>query len=284
VTDEPVDDRVVAQELVKRYDRDRYWSALFAPEPVRGHLMTLYAFNVELSRIPEQVNEAMFGEVRLQWWRDALDLSSGGEKTGHPVADALARTRLGYGLPDAPLNDMIDARMFDLSREFMADLPALRDYLDRTAGVVFRLACRIAGVHDENAQKACEAAAMAYGLTGLMRALPYHAARGRLFLPASHFAAHNIDPHALLRGKAAPQLDRALAHLRSGVRRHLAVFRKEAAKLPPETRPVFLPLALVEPYLDKLASPGHRPLQDIAALNPAARYWRIAKAYYSGGI
>jgi phytoene/squalene synthetase len=62
-------DLTVVRGLVKRFDRDRYWSALFAPEPVRSHLLALYAFNVELSRIPAQVSEAMFGEVRLQWWR-----------------------------------------------------------------------------------------------------------------------------------------------------------------------------------------------------------------------
>lgn len=275
-------DIVVVRELVKRYDRDRYWSALFAPEQLRGDLMTLYAYNVELSRISEQVNEAMFGEVRLQWWRDALDLSAGGEKSGHPIADALAQTRLGCGLPDAALNDLIDARMFDLGRDLMPDMPALQDYLSRTAGAVFRLGCWITGLRD--ARKACESAAMAYGLTGLMRALPYHAARGRLFLPAAYFTAHNVDPYAILRGEAPPPLDRALTHLRSTVRRHLATFREEAAKLPSETRPVFLPLALVEPYLDALARPGHRPLQDIAELNPAARLWRIARAHYSGAI
>jgi len=282
VTDEAAD-IIVARELVKRYDRDRYWSALFAPEPVRGHLMTLYAFNVELSRIPEQVNEAMFGEVRLQWWRDALEFPPSATKTGHPIADALAQTRLGCALPDEPLNDLIDARMFDLGREFMADMPALRGYLNRTAGAVFRLGCWIAGAR-EDVKRACEAAAMAYGMTGLMRALPYHAARGLLFLPPSYFAAHNVDPHALLHGEAPPQLDRALTYLRAEVRQHLATFRKEAAKLPLETCPVFLPLALVEPYLDALARPGHRPLLDIAELNPAVRLWRIARAHYSGAM
>ncbi len=284
MTDQPVDDTAVAQALVRRYDRDRYWSALFAPVQLRGDLMTLYAFNVELSRVPEQVNEAMFGEVRLQWWRDALDLSTGGEKTGHPIADALAQTRLAHRLPVGVLNDMIDARMFDLSPEFMPDMPALRDYLGRTAGAVFKLACRITGAPEDRTTKACESAAMAYGITGLMRALPYHAARGRLFLPAEHFAANDIDPYALLRGDAAPQLDRALTNLRLSVRRHLAAFREEAANLPPETRPAFLPLVLIEPYLDALARHGHRPLQDIADLNPAARFWRIAKAYYTGVI
>jgi phytoene synthase len=274
----------VARDLVRRYDRDRYWAALFAPAAIRAPLLTLYAYNVELSRIPEQVHEAMFGEVRLQWWRDALDGFAAGAVTGHPIADALAQIAAAHGLPLAELEGMIEARIFDLNRDMTPDMAALARYLDATAGAVFRLGCRIAGASMESINDACAAAALAYGMTGLLRALPYHAARGKLFLPAAHFAANQVDPYALLRGEAPPQLDRALSYLRAGARRHLADFRESARSLPKETRPVFLPITLVEPYLDELARSGHRPLLDIAELNPAARLWRIARAHRKGVV
>jgi len=273
------DDQLAIRNLVKTYDRDRYWSALFAPEPARSHLLTLYAFNVELSRIAEQVSEPMFGELRLQWWRDALELAAEIERTGHPVADALAKTRIGFGLPEATLSAMIDARIFDIGRAPMADIPALKTYLTTTAGGVFRLGCLIVGVRGDNAERACEHAAMAYGLTGLLRALPFHASRGQLFLPASHFAQHNIAIEDILRGVEKPPLRKALGALASAARRYLASFRAEATKLPPEALPVFLPLALIEAHLDKLAAPDHRPLAHIAGLNPAYRYWLMLRAW-----
>ncbi len=278
------DDQLAIRNLVKTYDRDRYWSALFAPEPARWHLLTLYAFNVELSRIAEQVSEPMFGELRLQWWRDALELSAGGERSGHPVADALARTRIGFGLPDALLNDMIDARIFDIGRAPMADIPALKAYLTKTAGSLFRLGCLVTGARGEESERACEHAAMAYGLTGLLRALPYHASRGQLFLPAVHFVQHNLDIDDILRGVEKPQLRKALGALMAAARRYLASFRTEAGKLPPETLPVFLPLALAEAHLDKLASPDHRPLAHIAGLNPAYRYWLLLRAWWRKAV
>ena len=54
------------------HDPDRALSALFAPEPARGALLALLAFNAEIERVPRMVREPILGQIRLQWWRDAL--------------------------------------------------------------------------------------------------------------------------------------------------------------------------------------------------------------------
>lgn len=275
--------RRIVRQLVKKDDRDRYWSALFAPEPAQSHLLALYAFNIELSRICEQVQEAMAGQIRLQWWRDAIELSIGG-RSGHPVADQLAKARIVCNLPDDLFMGMIDARVFDLGREPMADMPALETYLMRTAGAVFLLACQILGVPAGLAGEAARQAALAYGLAGLLRALPYHAARGRIFLPAAHLSAHGVAAHSLIEGQETPQLARALQALRETARRHLAAFRTAAAELPPQGLPAFLPLALIEPYFAKMARPKHRPLRHLAGINPALRFWLILRAHLRSQI
>jgi len=61
-----------AAEL-RRGDRDRFLTALFAPADRREALFALYAFNLELARIRESVSQPMLGLIRLQWWRDGLD-------------------------------------------------------------------------------------------------------------------------------------------------------------------------------------------------------------------
>jgi phytoene synthase len=270
--------------LVKRFDRDRYWSALFAPEPVQSHLLALYAFNIDLSRIPEQVSDAMFGEVRLQWWRDALDLSSEGETSAHPVAAALAQVRVASSLPESGLREMVDARMFDLGREPMSDYAALKKYLAQTAGNLFKLAAKAAGGQGEGVELACDAAAMAYGLTGLLRALPLHASKGRLFLPVAHFKAHNVETETVLYGEMTPQLSRALQELMNAVRQSLTIFRQTAAALPPELLPVFLPLTAIEPSLVYMSRPQFNPLQEIVQINPAMGYMRQWRAFLRGRV
>jgi len=59
--------------LVRRADPDRYFASLFAPAEIRPYLFALYAFNHELARIGETVHEPMMGQIRLQWWREAID-------------------------------------------------------------------------------------------------------------------------------------------------------------------------------------------------------------------
>ena len=190
-------------------DPDRYASALFAPRPVREPLFALYAFNVELARAAEQVSEPQLGEIRLQWWRDALDRAAAGEATGHPVADAVGSAVRRYALSRDSLAGLIDARSFDVSVKIMPDTPALDDYLGKTAGALFRLAAEVTAPHrTAEIEPAVRASGIAYGLTGLMRALPVHASRGRVDLPAETLLRHGTSPEQVLAGQASTGLDR----------------------------------------------------------------------------
>src|ERR671926_643162 len=77
-------------DLVRDADKDRFLAALFAPEPARRGLLALYAFNVEVSRVRDRVSEPLPGEIRLQWWRDAISAREGGLDGGHPGRGAAA--------------------------------------------------------------------------------------------------------------------------------------------------------------------------------------------------
>ena len=60
------------EALVRAADRERFLTALFAPADRRNALFALYAFNIEIARVREAVREPLAGEIRLQWWSDAL--------------------------------------------------------------------------------------------------------------------------------------------------------------------------------------------------------------------
>ncbi len=64
--------------IVRRHDRDRYQTALFAPSDRREALFALYAFNYEVARVRESVTQPMLGRIRLQWWREVVDAAYAG--------------------------------------------------------------------------------------------------------------------------------------------------------------------------------------------------------------
>lgn len=266
-------------------DPDRYASALFAPQPSRADLFTLYAFNTELARIGEQVREPDLGLIRLQWWREALERAVAGEATGQPVADALGRAARRGALSRASLDGLVDARDFDVAVKLMPDMPALETYLAKTAGALFLLAAEIVGGGEGEPERvaleqAAQTAGFAYGLTGLLRALPVHAARGRIDLPADMLARHAVSPGSLLAGETGAGLAELLAELREKAEEALHRARRQVATLPAATQRTFLPLALVEPYLAALAKGD--PLRQVAAINPLFRLWRLGTYRFGG--
>ena len=260
-------------------DPDRYTSALFASAAAREHLFALYAFNVELSRVGELVHESQLGEIRLQWWRDILACACKGEAAGHPIADALALAVRECGLSRQSLADLIDARRFDVSVKIMPDTVALDDYLGETAGALFRLASEVISrgrraEESDAMEPAIRASSIAYGLTGLMRALPLHAARGRVDMPEDVLVRHGTSPTELLAGEMSRGLGDVLAELRETARVALSSAKRLVAALPRGTRKAFLPLALVDPYLSALQRVD--PLRDVAEINPLYRLWRLS--------
>jgi phytoene synthase len=125
------------ESLVRAHDRDRYIATLFAPAEHRGALFALYAFAVEIARVRDAAREALPGEIRLQWWREALQGLRDGEAAAHPVAAALREMLGRYGFVAEPLVELIDARTFDLYDEPMATLAELELYAIRTQSPVF---------------------------------------------------------------------------------------------------------------------------------------------------
>src|SRR5271154_5542991 len=101
-------------ELVRTHDFARYASTLFAPADRRRALLALYAFNVEITRVRDQVSQPLPGEVRLQWWTDMLAGSGHGGVEGNPVAAELKRAIRDWRLPVERLSRLIEEHQFDL--------------------------------------------------------------------------------------------------------------------------------------------------------------------------
>ena len=162
--------------LVQRGDAERFRAVMAAPVPAREVLFPMFAFNIEVSRAPWVTQEPMIAEMRLQWWRDALDeIAGGGLVRRHEVVTPLALV-----LPRdsaRALDALVAARRADIARDPFADQPALDRYLEETSGLLLRAVAEALG--SKTAQAAAERG-YAMGVAHWLRAVPALEARGKV--------------------------------------------------------------------------------------------------------
>jgi 15-cis-phytoene synthase len=262
--------------LVRAADTDRWLAALFAPEDKRPHLLALAAFYIEIARIREIVSDPKIGEIRQQWWRDALDALYAGEVPDHPVAKALSAAIVAGDLPKHALGNMIDARGFDLYDDPMPDLNTLEGYLGETSSMLIQMGARVlAGDDALGAAEAAGLAGVAYGLTGLMRALPLYRARGQCYLPREMLVARDLMPADLMAGKQEEAIGLVLSELRHHARKRLAEAREKIWLVPKATLPAFLPVSLTDLYLKRLDRMGAKAIAIVADVPQWRRQWRL---------
>lgn len=273
-----------ARDLVYDLDRDRYLAALFADAEHRPGVLALYAFSAEIARVRDMVSDPLPGEVRLQWWRDLLEGVEHGSAAGNPIAAALQDTIARYRLPVSALTAMIDARIFDLYDDPMPSLNDLEGYAGETSSALIQLASLVLsnGADPETAEIAGHAG-VAYSLTGLMRSLPWHAARGQLYLPKDLLERHGADPQAILKGETTPELLAALSELRGHARHHLQRVREKVGEIPARVAPAFLPVSLVEPFLKRMEARGRDPLKTPVEMSQLRRQWILWRAARKSG-
>lgn len=277
-----VEEALAACEVtVREHDPDRYLSALFAPAQRRPLLFVLYAFNYEIARIAESVREPMMGEIRLQWWREAVEGARSGHPRAHDVVLALAHLFERCDAPAALFDALIDARARDAHDETFADIAALEDYADATAGGVMRIAARVLGTGDDHDPLA-RAAGIAYGLTGLLRALPFHAMRHKLYLPRDMVAREALSPDALFAGRERDKVKAAMAAVAERAHFHFEAARAFAK--PGEAFASVLPAATVPAYLKQMTKRNFDPFVTRAELPLYRRQLSMLRARVRGQI
>lgn len=272
---------VVAQSA-RAGEPDRYLAALLAPAPARSHLLALAAFSSELARVSAAVTrEPMMGEVRLQWWCDAVQPDAA--STGNPVAGALSLAVTEADLPRALLLKAIEAHALDLDPQPLQSDADLDAYLWATEGTLFELAALVVeGRRGGDMHPAAAAAGKSYGLTRLLLGLPHALSRQRQPLPRARIEAAGLSREALLAGEGGDRIAGVLAGLHADARNALAKAQGHVANLPREVHAAFLPLALVGTYLRALERPGRDVLRTPAGIAPLTRVLRIAAAHWFG--
>lgn len=254
---------------VRRNDYDRYLSVLFAPRAARPHLFALYAVNHEIAKTAEVARDSLIGAIRLQWWHDAFDELYAGKPRHHEALLALSETLRAHDLPRAMFDVILAARELDFEEAPFADRAALEAYADATSSILMRMAARILG---NPLYEVAREAGIAYALTGLLRALPFRAARRRSVLPRDA----GVDVEDLFAGKRTAALRAAMDAISENVRTHLANVE--------EVSPAVLPVALCPLYLRVMAREAFDPFRDSTEVSPLRRQVALLRAHWRGHL
>jgi phytoene synthase len=266
------------EALARAADRDRFLAALFAPAEHRGALHALYAFNIEIARVREIIREPLAGEIRLQWWNDAIAGKAAGDAAANPVAAALLASVARYRLPSEPLTGLIAARRFDLYNDPMPKLADFDDYARATSAAVIELSARILERdHMPGLGQLALHAGLGYAIAGLLQAFPIHAARGQLYLPVEVLERHGVRRQEFASRQATPGLRAAFAEMRLQARQHLAEASRLADGMPETVLPALLPVALARALLDRMERRDYDPFVPVE-MTPWRRQWRLWRA------
>ena len=267
-------------DLVRGCDFARYAATLFVPADRRRALLALYAFNAEISRVREQVTQPLPGEIRLQWWTDMLAGTGQGGVEVNPVAAELLMTIHNFHLPVEPLRRLIEEHQFDLYNDPMPSMAALEGYINDTAAALFMLAADIAARPSAGIEHLARHAGLAQGLAQMIANLPLDASRRQLFVPLQVLQQHGSGIEEIFAGKQTPKVRAALDQLIGEAQRHLKTALGLLAGVPPQVRPIFLPLALVRRDLARMSRADTDPFVPDARsrLSTLWTLWRASRS------
>jgi len=268
-------------EIVRNHDFENYASTLFAPLRCRRALLALYAFNVEIVRVREQITQPLPGEVRLQWWMDMLAGAGHGGVEGNPVAAELLLAIQDYGLPVEQLSRLIEAHQFDLYNDPMPDMAALERYLGDTSSALFSLASRVVGHPSNETDHLARHAGLASGMARVIAKFGADASRRQSYVPLQLLEQHGVDLEQMFAGRDSPSVGAAIGGLADEARSHLEVALGLLPNLPPQSRGVYLPLVLVRRALDDVVGADINPFvpRPLSRLRILWTMWRASRTW-----
>ncbi len=224
-----------------------------AKPEARRVLFPIYAFNLEVARAPWVTEEPMIAEMRLQWWRDAVEeIGAGGTVRSHEVTQPLAEV---LDAESAQLLDgLIAARRWDIYREPFEDEAHFREYIDATSGNLCWAAARALGA--SSGEAAIRDVAFAAGLARFFEAVSTLEAKGRV-----------------------PMVDGRPERIRAWAEEGLS--RLGAARVPADAKPALNDTAYAAPVLRRIKSDPARVARGEVALPEGRKRLRLlARAFF----
>jgi len=195
---------VYCRELVHKHDYPSFLCGEFFPKSQQPGYFALKAFFVELSTVPEAVSNHVMGKMRFQFWRDAISAITENRPPRHPIVLALHEAGKTTKLHPYHLKRIIDAREAELTNPVHMTIDSMTAHAESTYSTLLYLLLSLLQDSDSTAtletiSHIASHLGIAQCFTVLLRAIPFHASRGHLVIPADIAAKHGLRQEEFFR-------------------------------------------------------------------------------------
>ncbi|KAI0260219.1 isoprenoid synthase domain-containing protein [Gloeopeniophorella convolvens] len=274
------------RQFVQKHDYESYLVGQLYPADKRKGYFAIKAFYDELATIPDTVSNNLVGEMRMQFWRDAVKGFADGRPPHHPIALALYDTSRSANLSPYHLKRIIDARTQELKGSSHLTMDSLIAHAESTASTHYYLLLSLLGQSSDTVSHAASHLGAAHCISTLLRALPYHASKGRMVIPAEVTAKHGVSQEEVFRkGPGAAGIDDAVFAFASTANDHIVtareMFKDGGGKVPRAAMPVFGAGVPIASFLERLEVANFDVFHPSLRLRSWKLPWRVWRSYYN---
>jgi len=205
---------IAIAQRIRSANPSLFWSTLLLPAPRRDAMQALYFFCRELRSIADGGASRTVKLALLTDWRTQIGLPYAG-RPQHFVTRALSDAVKRFDLRCVDFLDIIGGIETEGRTDIRApSLEQLYLYCKQRSVAVIRIALRILGAAQADADQMAAALGRGMVLTGILRELTQDGRRHRLYLPRQLLQQHGIFatmPSCVLAQLALPQVCNALA-------------------------------------------------------------------------
>ncbi len=276
-----MDNAYYCLQHLRENDKFAYLTTLLIPYAHRRDIVILNAFQVEIARIRFMVTEAIPGEIRLQWWRDALNQNQT-EAKANPLAEALLEIIEKHNLPKQDFDKILLARAFDLYNDPLPLWSDFETYAGETRSLFLRLTCLVCGIKpSKNLATACGHAGIALAIQQILQNFACDAARGQIYIPSDVLIRAGADKEKIINGEMHEGLKVTLNDMAKLGREHYNSASLALSSLPKDAKIALgLSLACILPVFKIFEKEGFNPYKKSSHLSQINQQWLLMKARY----
>jgi phytoene synthase len=208
------------ERVTRREAKNFAYGVMVLPRPKRRAIAAIYAFARRVDDLADGALPPAGKRESLEELRAALRE----EEPAEPMLVALADARRRYGIPDAPLDALVDGGLQDTEQSRYADFHELHGYCEKVAGAV-GLACLpvyLDGSPGEDEAARARSLGVALQLINIGRDVAEDWQLGRVYLPQDELGSFGVFEEDIAQGRLTPEWRELMSFQAARARTHLA--------------------------------------------------------------